>query len=104
MPIEATIALYVGIVVVAFVVTWLFFTFINKRHKDTTKLNNVKIGMSEQTVHDLLGAPRKTIDVDATTKVLTYVDKKYSFLWLVATEVEAQISIKDGVVTNVQIS
>ena len=104
MPFEAIIALYAIGAVVVFVLTWLFFAHINKRHRDTTKLNDVQIGMSEQTVHDLLGAPRKTIDVDATTKVLTYVDKRYSFLWLVATEVEAQISIKDGVVTNIQIS
>ena len=67
-------------------------------------MNVVEIGMPEQTLRDLLGAPKKTLDVDATSKVLTYVDKKYSFLWLVATEVEAQISIKDGVVTNVSIS
>ena len=50
------------------------------------------------------GAPKQTIEADSTTKVVTFHENKWSLLFLLYVGIEAQVSIKNGIVTNVMVS
>ena len=80
-----------------------FIKFRNKKFREKSKFNNVYIGMSENELLSLLGVPKTIFNVDNYSKVVTYVDSKFDLLFFLYT-LTAQISIKEGIVTNIKIT
>ncbi len=108
---DQTLLLTVIITVVVLVVLIpLFAVFIviakksSERVKQKSKFNNIQIGMTETDLYAQFGAPKQTIEADSTTKVVTFHENKWSLLFLLYVGIEAQVSIKNGIVTNVMVS
>ena len=97
-----SLAIAIGVAIVVGVPIYLFVKrHINSR-KEKSKFNLIKIGMKESDLYAQFGTPQKTLSVDSSSKVVTFIDKKWG-LFFVDTIV-AQVSIKDGIVTNLDIS
>lgn len=72
-----------------------------KKRRQKANFNSIRVGMKEQDLYRLCGTPKETFEVDSTSKVVTFIEKVWGIIFV--DSVVAQVSIKDGIVTNVEI-
>lgn len=83
------------------VLTFIFAKHRSKKRKEKSKFNYIHSGMTEKDLYSQFGTPKKTFAVDSTSKVVTFTEKKWGLITVET--IVAQVSIKDGVVTNIEI-
>lgn len=96
-----------AVTVLIFVPLYFYLKHRKKKLKESSKFNLIRIGMSESELYAQYGTPHKTFCVDDSSKVVTFIEKKFSLLTCLTTGTEvmtAQVSIKDGIVTNLEIT
>ncbi len=94
------LAIFVPILFVIFKAIDKKFT---EKFKRTSKFNDIKIGMSETELYSTFGKPNETLEVDESAKVVKYRESRYALIIFIHAVIEAQVSIKDGVVVNVKL-
>lgn len=103
-PIILSVIITAVMIIVLVPVCILIFKRADEKCKNKSKFNNIQIGMSETQLYSEFGAPKQIFEADSATKVLTYREYKYAMLFLIRVGIEAQVSVKNGVVTNVVVS
>ncbi len=103
-----TIIITIAVVVIVCPIAAVILKSINKnaaeKHKGASKLNAIKIGMSEAELYSEFGQPKEVTEFDSTAKIVTYQDKQYKMLFTRTTVTEAKVKIKNGVVIDVELS